>query len=337
MSANSLGRWLEGRAPRWRDTHGLLERLRGKGPHGIDDARQALQAYRGISRDLSLARRAMPDGRLTRMLEELYGRLFDTVHQRPYNPCRALADLYREEVPKAAYRLRGPLLAVATLFVASGLAGWLLVSTYPELAALFASEAMINGVQQGRLWTDDLFNIVPSSLVSLGIMTNNIVVTLMALVLGALYGLGTLYIIGLNGLMLGGVFALTARYGLADRLLAFVVPHGIVELTIICVAGAAGLQLGRALARPGDWPRVEAFRRASHDTVKLMAVCVPFLIGCGLIEGYISPNDAYSLASRLAIGFGWAVLFWAVLLGRIWRGAGRFASRYASRRPRSRR
>jgi uncharacterized membrane protein SpoIIM required for sporulation len=216
-----------------------------------------------------------------------------------------------------AYQLRGRIAAVTALFIVSAAAGWWLVHRYPELAALFASEQMINHVQRGELWTDGLINIVPSALLSLGIMSNNIVVSLFAFTLGALYGLGTLYIVGMNGLMLGGVFALTAQHGLAGRLAEFVVAHGMVEISVILLAAAAGVELGEALARPGNRSRAAAFRDAVRRAGQLLPVCAVFLVGAGLIEGYVSPDPHFSMAQRIAIGVAYWVLLLLVLSGRL--------------------
>ena len=67
------------------------------------------------------------------------------------------------------------------------------------------------------------------------------------------------------GMMLGGVFAYTHRFGLSDELYRFVVAHGIVELSVICLAGAAGLAIGRAIARPGPDGRMASARAATRD------------------------------------------------------------------------
>ena len=134
-----------------------------------------------------------------------------------------------------------------------------------------------------------------------------------AFALGSIYGLGTLYIIALNGIMIGGAFALAARYGLDGRLFEFVAAHGFVELTIIFVAGAIGFSIGEAIARPAHRTRSAAFQRAVSRGLKLMLPCVVFLIGAGLIEGYVSPNPVFPLASRLAIGIGfWLLLLWTL-------------------------
>ena len=100
------------------------------------------------------------------------------------------------------------------------------------------------------MWTDGILNITPSSLLSMRIFTNNIAVTIFACVAGIFYGLGTFYIIATNGLMLGGVFAFTHNYGLDGDLLKFIFAHGTVELSMICLGGAAGVALGESIIRP---------------------------------------------------------------------------------------
>ncbi len=99
--------------------------------------------------------------------------------------------------------------------------------------------------------------------------------------------------------MIGAVFAFTAQHDVAMRLFSFVAAHGFVELSVICVAGAAGASLGEALVRPGDLTRREAFQVASARIGKLLVPCTLLLVGCGFIEGYVSPDPTFPLASRL--------------------------------------
>ena len=169
------------------------------------------------------------------------------------------------------------------------------------------------------MWTDDILNVVPSSVLSINLMTNNIAVALTCLALGLVYGLGTLYIICLNGMMLGGVFAYTDRFGLADDLYRFVIAHGLVELSVICLAGAAGLSLGRAIARPGAHGRISAVRGAVREAGALTALAVPFLIGSGIIEAYVSPDPEFTITARTVIGVLWFGVLLLALDGRVWR------------------
>lgn len=323
-SKNVFSAWLQSRSQHWVALNRLIKQSRGRRDDDPEQVRTLLKEFRGLATDLSLSRHALGPGAITRQLEALFSQAHEIIYQKAHNLWRDLLTVYRDDIPAlVTKKMRLTIISTITLFIGTAIAGWMLVHTYPELATLFASETMINKVQAGKLWTDDMLNIVPSSLLSFQIMTNNITVALVAFVLGALYGIGTLYIIGLNGFMLGGVFAFTGHYGLSRRLLEFVIAHGIVELSIICLAGAAGIQLGEALIRPGNRSRGEAFHLAVADAGKLLFIAVPFLIGAGLIEGYVSPNELFTMQARLLIGISYGLLMWAVLSGWIWRWGAR--------------
>ena len=315
----ALHHWLEGRVERWQ----WLERqCHLQGGERQDSARSSIafiEGFRALGSDLSLARTASPDSHLTRYLTGLYAHAYEQIYRRPSAVWRSLKDVFLHEVPAIVYDLRGALAATVSLFLLSIFCGWWLVYSFPDLAALFVSQQLIDTVESGDLWTDDLLNILPSSVLALSIITNNIAVTLFAFVLGAFYGIGTVYIISLNGLMLGGVFAFTAHNGLAGRLFEFIIAHGVVELSVICLAGAAGVYLGESLMRPGNRTRVEAFRMAVRRAGALLLVAIPFLAGAGFIEGYVSPNAAFPLSSRLVIGLLFGLVFWLVLTGGSWR------------------
>ena len=314
MSADaSMQAWLASRMPTWRELTGKLEALERDRNHSAAEALQAIELYRSLGRDLSIARRVLPDSRVTKALERSYARLHSIIYRKPHDWRSRTLMLFREEIPQIVYELRGAIFWVTLLFVLSAAAGWWLVSSYPELISLLASEEAINGVERGRLWTDDILNVTPSSMLSLGILSNNIAVTLTAFCVGVFFGLGTFYLIAVNGLMLGGMFAFTHRHGLSDELLKFVMAHGMVELSVICLAGAAGTMLGEALIRPTHATRRESFQHAATRISRLLVLCTLLLIGCGFIEGYLSPDPDFPMISRVLVGFG----YWIVMIGAL--------------------
>lgn len=319
MSQNSLQTWLQTRGTHWQRLNELLSIQKDKKSQPLDEVMEIIQESRALARDVSLAQTVLPNSNTSRSLEALFARSDDVIYRKPQSFWYEFKKLIVHDVPQVMADLRNVFFATAGLFILTALAGWLLVWNYPEMVSLFASTTMVDFVQSGKLWTDDLLNVTPSSVLSLSIMTNNIVVSLFAFVLGAFYGIGTIYIIGMNGFMLGSVFAFTAHYDLEGRLFNFIVAHGVVELTVICLAGAAGIKLGEAIIRPGDRSRVEAFQFAVSQAGKLLVVVSLFLVGAGIIEGYVSPNDSYPLASRIVIGLSYAVLLWTVLTGSIWK------------------
>jgi uncharacterized membrane protein SpoIIM required for sporulation len=110
-----------------------------------------------------------------------------------------------------------------------------------------------------------------------------------AFALGALLGVGTLFIMAYNGLSIGAVLALTYRAGFGDELVAFMAGHGVIELSCIFIAGGAGLLFGNAILAPGDLSRFDALRLRGREAVHLIIGCVPLLVVAGTIEGFISP------------------------------------------------
>lgn len=309
-----LRAWLEERSRAWRDVAARLDRLDG-GTASADDVYAAFDDYRAVARDLAAARRELPGARSTRALEQVYARLHALLGREWSDPRDALARYFREDLPDAFRRARRHVLWVALLFVLAAGAGAWLVWTYPELGGLFLDEGTIDAVEAGHLWTDGLLNVTPSSLLSIEILANNIAVTLFAFTFGLLFGLGTFYLIGLNGLMLGAVFAFTGHHGLAGDLGRFVLAHGPVELSVICIAGGAGAYVGESLIRPGGRTRGTALREATREMLPLLVACAVLLVGCGFIEGYVSPDPHMPIASRVAIGACWWVVMAGVLAG----------------------
>jgi uncharacterized membrane protein SpoIIM required for sporulation len=303
------------RSKLWKEAADRAHRLSGKRSEDAIDAAAMADDYRMLAHDVAKVRRLLPDSRTRDYLEAAYAQAHSSVHRPAWHPGYALLNLFRDEIPAVVSWLRPHIIWATSLFILTVVAGYQMVHTYPDLIALFASPELIATVERGQLWTEGLLNVVPSSVLSLQILTNNIVVSLFAYCAGFLFGLGTLYILGLNGLMLGAVFAFTGLHGLDHELFKFVVAHGCVEISVMCLSGAAGAAVGEALVRPGAATRVESFQVAALRSGKLILACVVLLIGSGLIEGYISPDPAFPLWARILIGVAYWILMLALLNG----------------------
>jgi uncharacterized membrane protein SpoIIM required for sporulation/uncharacterized RDD family membrane protein YckC len=279
------------------------------------DAHQMIEDYGLLAHDLARARRAAPESAVHQYLEGAYARAHATLHHGAWHPGDALLSLFRDQLPDVVHWLRPYIVWVTLLFVLCVFAGGWMVHTYPALIRLFASPELIATVERGELWTHSLLNVVPSSVLSLQILTNNIVVSIFAYCAGFLFGLGTFYIVGLNGLMLGAVFAFAAQHGLQGELFGFIVAHGCVEISVMCLSGAAGAAVGEALIRPDTARRADAFRSAALRSGKLLLACAFLLVGTGLIEGYVSPDPHFALGTRIVIGVGYWLFMVALLRG----------------------
>jgi uncharacterized membrane protein SpoIIM required for sporulation len=308
------------RAREWQEADARASRFAHGRSEDVSDAVRLADDYRLLAHDLARARALMPTSRTRAYLESAYARAHATLHHGAWRAGSALRRLFTEETPAAVRWLAPYLLWTTLIFMLASCAGYALVHRYPELIALFASPETIATVERGQLWTQGLLNVVPSSILSVQILTNNIVVSLFAYCLGFLFGLGTLYILGLNGLMLGAIFAFVGAHGLAGALFRFIVAHGCVELSVMCLSGAAGAAIGEALIRPGPGGRLESFRTAALRTSPVLIACAVLLVGSGLIEGFVSPDPRFSLLTRVVVGVGYWCLMVAFLTGRLFRG-----------------
>jgi uncharacterized membrane protein SpoIIM required for sporulation len=90
--------------------------------------------------------------------------------------------------------------------------------------------------------------------------------------------------------------------------------HGPVELSIIAIACGAGLHLGRAVLDPGETSRKVAIRAHAREGVQLVLGCAPFLVGIGVVEGFVSPGDFFPWPVKVAVGMASGAAFWRWLL-----------------------
>jgi uncharacterized membrane protein SpoIIM required for sporulation/uncharacterized RDD family membrane protein YckC len=296
----------------WREARQRAMALKRRAGSDVDDALAVVDDYRRAAQQINAARLrpAADPSRDAEYLEAAYADLHDVIHRPARRPGQVLLALFRDRIPAALHGMRVHLLAVTLLFIASAVTGAWLIFTYPDLIAMFAGADLIATVERGELWTDGLLNVTPSAVLSVDILTNNIVVSFFAFTLGVFFGIGTLYIIGMNGLSLGALFAFTGQHGLAGGLFDFVVAHGCVELSCIFIAGAAGAYVGEALARPRERTRAEAFRAAAAEGIRVMIAVTLLLIVCGFIEGYVSPDPEVPRWARVTIGVG----FWLFMI-----------------------
>jgi uncharacterized membrane protein SpoIIM required for sporulation len=155
---------------------------------------------------------------------------------------------------------------------------------------------------------------------SSAIMTNNLSVALMTFAMGITAGIGTVYMLIFNGLLIGVIGMACASAGMSLQLWSFVAPHGVLELPAIMIAGGAGLRLAHGLLFPGLLPRRESVGRAGTEAVKLTLGCVPILIVAGIIEGFVSPTDL-SVTMKFSMAAATFVLFGGYLLSGTARAA----------------
>ncbi|HZG54270.1 MAG TPA: stage II sporulation protein M [Pyrinomonadaceae bacterium] len=317
MSSNRFINERKGAWQRLEDLLTLLDRMSLRRLHR-EEVRELGRIYRRTSSDLAIARAESRDPRLVNYLNSLVIRAHGRIYRAGALEGGArVRRFFTRDFPRAfrrTWRHTAAACAIFMVFFLAGFWGTWRDAEFSALAGISPAWRAQNTEARVRWWeTLNEANQVGGA----AIMTNNIQVMFYAFAFGALAGLGTLYIMALNGASIGAVLALTYRAGFGHELVAFMAGHGVIEMTCIFIAGGAGLLLGGALLIPGDLSRFDSLRLRGRDSIQLVVGCIPLLVLAGIIEGFISPAPISRLIKfSVAIATGLALYTYLLLAGR---------------------
>ncbi len=301
----------------WKALAGLLDNAQKKLHLSPEQVNTLGQLYRAATSDLALAQRDYPRHQVTAYLNQLVARAHAVVYQGEPLAWKRLWRFVRVGYPRLFRETWPFILTAALLFIIPAVLSGFIVYFQPDASQwLLPAQAqdLRETIEQKDLWTD--IPIAERPYASSFIMRNNIQVSFLAFGSGVTAGIWTVWVMVFNGLMLGGLTGLTGHYGVGWELWEFVIGHGVVELSVIFIAGGAGLSLGWAILRPGLLRRRDALALAARRSVRLIMMCVPLLVLAGTIEGFISPSETIPTFVKWAVGIGTgAGLYGYLLLG----------------------
>jgi uncharacterized membrane protein SpoIIM required for sporulation len=309
--------WIQSRRADWERLTALLDRVRAGNLRALSEAELAEMGdlYRHVTSDLAVARRDYPRHQVVAYLNQLTARAHAVVYRGEPLELRRVWRFYARTFPRLFRATGHYTLAATLLFLLPGLIAFAV--TWAEPAAAYTllpadQQAIIPLIEQGEMWTD-----IPQEIRSMAsslIMTNNIQVAFLAFAGGVLAGLLTIYVMVFNGLGIGTIAGLCQLHGLSLPLWSFVLPHGVIELSVIFMAGGSGLMMGHALVNPGLLRRRDALVAAARRAVRIVFGCVPLLVIAGTIEGFVSPSGLPAWA-KFGTGALTGLLLYAYLLG----------------------
>ncbi len=299
---------------RWEDFERELEKL-DAGGHARDFPRR----YRLLCHDLVLARTRRFDARLVARLNSLALRGHQHLYGARIGGGRWV-DLFLHRFP-AAVRAEWPLVLLMCLcFYGSGLAVFAFTQRDPEfIYSLVAPEQIAKFEEMYDPAADrrprDVVDGVSMFFFYIG---NNVSIAFRTFAGGVLFGIGSLLVIFVNGLLIGGLAGHAVNAGFTETFYPFVIAHGSFELTAIVLAGVAGMRMGLALVRPGALSRRALLSQATLNSVPILYGMTVMLIIAAAIEGLWSPAQAISTQTKYAVGAAlWTlVIAWLALGGR---------------------
>ena len=299
-------RWLQKRRPYWARVDELVTRSEKSGIRALNhhELRELAVLYRQGAGDLSTVREDPSSQRLAQSLNQLLGRAHNCIYMGRRAQGSRIVQFYRDTFPEIFHETLPYTLAACAVFFALAAAGFVMAALDPGFQGYFLGGEMMDSINRHQMWTHSIVSVKP--LASSQIMTNNLSVSFATFAFGITAGIGTLWMLAFNGLLFGVVNAACWQAGMSGQLLSFVVPHGVLELPAIFIAGGAGFLIAKGLLFPGMLPRRASLVREGSRAMQLVLGIIPLLIVAGTIEGFVSPTD---LAAR------WKYLLGAGLFG----------------------
>jgi uncharacterized membrane protein SpoIIM required for sporulation len=316
-------RFVARKRERWDEFQRLAERAAARGldsfaAHELPDF---AARYREVAADLARARTYGCDEATRGRLERLAAAGHNALYREERSTWRRIWEVLARECPAAIVGARGYVLVAFLCFAAPAAAGYALMRQKPALAAELLPEVMLRRAEagsarqaEGKRYVDVAAEDRP--LMASGIITNNVRVAIACFAGGIFLGVGSLILVGFNGLAIGASAGHFTNVGLLGYLLTFILGHGLLELFAIWVAAAAGFLLGRSVVAPGDLQRSDALVLSGRRAVRMVGGAAVLLVVAGLIEGFVSAGTGGLVVRAGASGLSLAFLAIYLLNGR---------------------
>jgi len=295
--------WIQKRTPHWERLTTLVAAASQNRLKGLSrsELQELALLYRQVASDLSTLRQDRTSAALAAQVNHLLARAHHIIYSSRKSTWRNFLLYLRDGYPLVFRQQIRYVFAALVLL----LGGTLVATAFTLADARFATPILgpnvMENVERHEMWTDSIVSVSPQA--TSGIMTNNLSVSFGAFAGGLLFGLGAVYMLFLNGLMLGAVAVVCQKAGMGVLLWSFVAPHGSLELPALVIAGAAGLRLGHGMLFPGIYKWKDSVARAGGEAVRLVSGVIPMLMIAGTLEGFFSPSSA-PVALKFSIGAG---------------------------------
>ncbi|TYC17836.1 stage II sporulation protein M [Bizionia gelidisalsuginis] len=246
--------------------------------------------YIEVTDHLSYAKTFYPNSNTVLYLNDLASKAHQKIYKTKKEPKNRLITFFTRECPQLFKQHHRELLIAFLVFSLFVIVGAFSAANEGDFVRAFLGDGYVNmtldniekGDPMGVYKEQGEFNMF------LGITLNNIKVALFAFAYGILLGIGSLYIMMQNGIMLGSFQYFFFEQGLLWESARTIWIHGTIEISVIIVAGCSGLVVGNGMLFPGTYTRLESFKRGIKNGLKILMSTIPFFIIAGFLEGFVT-------------------------------------------------
>lgn len=305
----------------WRELESLLARVEKAGLGDLTSAElnRLPVLYRGAVSSLSVASAISLDRNVLDYLTALVGRAYICVYGAKRRATDAIVEFFRYRFPWVVRRYAVFVIVSYALLGLGVLAGYRMTLADPESYYSFVEEGLAQGrnpAASTKELRDMLYTHEENGLAVFAsfLFTHNSKVGFLCFALGFAAGVPVIYLLFSTGLMLGAMAGLYETRGMGSEFWAWVMPHGVTELSAVCLCGAAGMVIGASLVFPGRHTRMRNLALHGREVALLAAGSVAMFLVAGLIEGIFRQlvQDVavrWSVATATLVFWAWYFLF----------------------------
>jgi uncharacterized membrane protein SpoIIM required for sporulation len=302
----------------WEELESLVRRARSWfRPLSFAERERLDVLYRRTTVHLARVSTRSTDRSLTNYLNALTASAHSIIYLPPrQSVVDKVGRFFIEGFARSIARHWRPHMISAALVIGGAMLGFFAAAADPILAhALWpaaderqpgsTAEQLLSHLRQGRDQDGGVKFLFASFL-----FQNNLKVGILAMALGVLASVPTIFLMIYNGMLLGVFAAIHYEAGIKAEMWAWILPHGITELGAIILCGGIGLMLGQAVVRPGMTSRTQSLLQTGREAAKICLGVFVMLVFAALIESYLRQSHL-ATGARLLFAAGTAV-FWAL-------------------------
>lgn len=252
------------------------------------DAEKLSRLFVESTDDLSFSRTYYPNRSVRVYLNGLAQQVYQTLYRNRKKDKGAFKRYWTQELPDAMWYARKQLLISFLIFVLGVGIGLLSSAHNPDFVEIILGERYVemteNNIKNGDPMA--VYGNTPHLEMFLGITWNNIRVGFLCFLMGLLFSIGSGFIVFTNAIMVGAFLYFFIQRSLFWESFYAIMLHGTLELSMIVLAGAAGIALGKGLLFPGSYSRLQSFLLSARHGINIMIGVSAFLVIAGFIEGF---------------------------------------------------
>jgi uncharacterized membrane protein SpoIIM required for sporulation len=273
--------------------------------------------YIEITDDLSYAKTFYPRSNAVGYLNTVAATAHLKIYKTKKEGKNSILHFFRTAFPLAFYQHQKQLLVAFIVFAFFTGVGAFSAANDIDFVRLILGDGYVNMTLENISKGDPMAVYKEANEVEmfLGITINNIRVALYAFMFGMLFSVGTLYIMMQNGIMLGSFLYFFYDQGLLWESSRTIWIHGTIEISVIIIAGCAGMVLGNGILFPKTYTRLESFKRSIKAGLKIMVSTIPFFVVAGFLEGFVTRHTEMpdSLAILIIASSLFAIIYYYIV------------------------